>query len=113
LYEFFYSRGSLPVDQLQDEIARFWSEAKTNPDLQAKISAAGFPSGALDEIDKSAITLRVGSSGTDPASVILIVALAPTANRALKDVWSTVLLPRIRRRWGDDAVGDEIRRDDK
>jgi hypothetical protein len=53
--------------------------------------------------------LRVGTSGVDPISTLLIITFAPAANRVLKDLWTTVLLPRIRRRWGDDAIGDESR----
>jgi hypothetical protein len=107
--EITYRRGRLSADQLLDEIARFWEESGTSPGLQLQLDGLGFDLGALKEIDQSElIKVRVDSSGTDPASVIFAISLAPAANRVLKDLWATILLPRIRRRWGDDAVGDEI-----
>jgi hypothetical protein len=54
-----------------------------------------------------AIRVSADSSGADPLSVILIVAFAPTANKILKDLWRTAILPRIRKRWGEDAIGSE------
>jgi hypothetical protein len=110
LEELAYSRGQLSADQVQQEIARFWTELEASPELQEELAGAGISSDLFRDVDPSdAITVRVDSSGVDPISVALIVAFAPAANRALKDVWTTVLLPRIRRRWGDDAIGDQRR----
>jgi hypothetical protein len=110
LDELTYSRGQLSADQIQQEIAKFWTELEASSELQEQVAAAGISRDLLGDVDRSdAITVRVDSSGVDPISVALIVAFAPAANRALKDVWTTVLLPRIRRRWGDDAIGDQRR----
>jgi hypothetical protein len=103
-----YSRGVLSAEQLQSEVSRFWRDWGASPELEGELRAAGFNYGALAEIqDSGAITVRVGSSGADPSSVLLIIAFAPAANRVLKDLWKAVLLPRIQRRWGDDAIGEE------
>jgi hypothetical protein len=103
-----YIRGMLSAEQIQSEITRFWRELETNPELETDLKASGFDPAILSHLkDKEAITLRVKTSGADPISALLIVAFAPTANRALKDLWTTILLPRIRRRWGDDAIGNE------
>jgi hypothetical protein len=103
-----YSRGVLSAEQIQSEITRFWRELETSPELEAELKASGFDPAVLYGIQGTdAITLRVGTSGADPISTLLIIAFAPAANRVLKDLWTTVLLPRIRRRWGDDAIGDE------
>lgn len=111
--EITYLRGELSAEQLSKEIGDFWAELKVSSQLQTELAAAGFDLGALADVERSeAISVRVGSSGADPASVLLIIAFAPTANRVLKDLWATTLLPRIRRRWGDDAVRDEISRHD-
>jgi len=110
--ELAYARGELSVDQVQAEIVRFW-QALDNPDssaLDAELSAAGLSRAALVGVDrKKAITVRAGTSGTDPATVVLLVSLAPSANRIIKDLWATVVLPRIRRRCGDDSIGEEKR----
>jgi hypothetical protein len=106
--ELIYARGELSVKSLQEEIARFWSDAAVSPELQAELADAGlrYEASGNSEFTQQ-ITVRAGSSGADPASVVLIISLAPTANRVLKDIWTNIILPRIRRRWGDDAIGSE------
>ena len=105
-----YSRGVLSAEQLQSEITHFWHELETNTAIEGELKASGINLGLLSETERTnAITVDVGASGVDPTATLLIITFAPAANRALKDLWTTVLLPRIRRRWGDDAVGDESR----
>jgi hypothetical protein len=110
--ELVYARGELSVDQVQAEIAQFW-RALDNPGssaLEAELNAAGLDRAALANLDReNAITVRAGRSGADPLAVVLLVTLAPSTNRIIKDLWGTVVLPRIRRRWGDDAIGEEKR----
>jgi hypothetical protein len=99
----------LSVDQLQAEIALFWAELGSSRELSADLKHAGFNEGRLlSAKDADSITVQVDASGADPASTLLIIALAPTANRVLRDLWSTVLLPRIQRRWGEDAIGAKV-----
>jgi hypothetical protein len=106
--ELIYARGQLSAESLQQEIARFWADVPESPELQAEVAAAGLDYPAPDNaLLAGQITVRPGSSGADPVTVALIVAFAPAANRMLKDVWATVILPRIKRRWGQDAVGGE------
>ena len=106
--ELIYARGQLSVDSLQQEISRFWADVAKSPELQAELAAAGLNYAASDNaVFAGQITVRPGSSGADPASVILIISFAPTANRVLKDIWADIILPRIKRRWGDNSVGDK------
>lgn len=113
--EFIYARGTLSADQIQAEIAQFW-QALDDPGsstLKTELSAAGLDLTSLADVDtENAITVRPGRSGADPVTAILIVALAPSANQIVKDLWATAVLPRIRRRWGDDAIGEEKRSKD-
>lgn len=110
-YDLTYLSGRLSTGQIQEEVARFWAELRGSSELEGQLNAAGISSAALADFDRQGmITVSVDSSGADPASVLLVIAFAPAANRVLKDLWASVLLPRIRRRWGDDAVGDEISR---
>jgi hypothetical protein len=102
-----YSRGVLSVAQIQGEIARFWRDLGSSSELGAELGSAGFDTDTLVGIrPEDSISVRADSSGADPASVLLIITFAPTANRVLKDLWAKILLPRIQRRWGDDAIGD-------
>jgi hypothetical protein len=110
--ELVYARGELSVDRLQAEIARFWQEFD-NPassGLDSELQAAGLDRSAISDVDtQSAITVRAGTSGADPNVVLIVVALAPSVNRVIKDLWKTIVLPRIQLRWGEDAVGAEDR----
>jgi hypothetical protein len=112
--ELVYARGQLSVDEVQAAIAEFW-QALDKPDssaLEEELSARRIGRAALADLDRTtAITVRAGASGADPISVVLLVTLAPSTNQIIKDLW-TVVLARIRRRWGDDAVGTEKRSQD-
>lgn len=107
-----YARGELSADQVQAEIAKFWQDLDSAGDseLEARLTAAGLDGAAFDGVDKdSAITVQPGTSGVDPIGVVVVVTLA---NRIVGDLWEKVLLPRIRRRWGDDAIGDRKQGED-
>jgi hypothetical protein len=108
--DFAYARGQLSVGQLQAEIVQFWEDLDNldSSALEAELSKAGFGRAALAGIDRtSAITVRAGTSGVDPTTAVILVTLAPSANRVIKDLWATVVLPRIRKRWGEDAIGED------
>ena len=110
--ELVYARGELSVDQLQGEIARFWREFHdpASSGLDFELAAASIDRAALANVDqKNAITVKAITSGADPTVVLVAVALAPSANRIVKDLWATVLLPRIQERWGADAIGQKKR----
>lgn len=110
-----YTRGELSADAIQSEIAKFWQilDSQGSPDLDDELRAAGLDRAALDGVDReSAIVVHPGSSGVDPGTVVLVVSIAPSVNRVIKDLWKKVLLPRIERRWGDDAIGEEKRSKD-
>jgi hypothetical protein len=104
----FYTRGELSVEEIHGEITRFWQDLDNGDNfLEAELSAAGIDRAALASIDrKNAVGVDAGTSGADPVVVTLLVTLAPSANRIIKDLWAIVLV-RIRRRWGDDAIGEE------
>jgi hypothetical protein len=113
--EFVYARGELSVDQIQSEIAQFWQilDNPGSPALEAELSAAGLDRAALANVNReNAIIVRAGTSGVDPTTAVLLVTLAPSANLIIKDLWKKIVLPRIQRRWGDDAIGEEKRSQD-
>jgi hypothetical protein len=110
-----YARGQLSVDEIQSEIAKFWQifDNQDSPALDDELRAAGLDRAALDGVDReSAIVVHPGSSGMDTSAVVLLVSFAPSANRVIKDLWKKIVLPRIERRWGEDAIGEEKRSQD-
>jgi hypothetical protein len=81
--------------------------------LDAELSAAGLDRARLADVDReNAITVRAGTSGVDPTTAVLLVSLAPSANFVIKDAWKKVVLPYIKRRRGEDAIGEEKRGQD-
>ena len=107
----FYARGELSAGQIEAEIARFWQDADkaSNPGLDADLSEVGLDRAALAGVDReNAITVGNSMSGVDPTTAVLIVSLAPSANRIIQDLWQ-VVLKRIRDRSGADAIGEEKR----
>lgn len=113
--EFVYTRGGLSVDEIQGEIVQFWQilDSPGSPALDDQLSAAGLDRATLADVNReNAIIVRAGTSGVDPTTAVLLVSLAPSANRIIKDLWKKIVLPRIRERWGDDAIGEEKRGQD-
>jgi hypothetical protein len=113
--EFVYARGELSVEQIESEIAQFWQilDKPGSPALEADLSAAGLDPATLASVNReNAIIVRAGTSGVDPTTAVLLVTLAPSANLIIKDLWKKIVLPRIRKRWGEDAIGEEKRSQD-
>ena len=54
-----------------------------------------------------AIGVSIRGSGVDPFSVTLVVSFAPMLNVVFISPWKNVLFPRIRNKYGQDAVGPE------
>ncbi len=105
-----YEPGQRSAAQLRSDVETFWNALRTDAELRSEIESAGLDLTELESLDsQKAITIRPAGAGFDPATIGILVIFAPTANRVLQDLWTTVLLPRIRRRWGSDAIGRERR----
>jgi hypothetical protein len=107
--ELLYVRGTRSVEEIQQEIGRFWAEVDESDELRSELAAAAIdrdtlPSGGDRE---GAVRVGVRGAGLDPTAVAIVVSFAPVANTVLITLWKDVILPRIRRRYGRDAVRDE------
>jgi hypothetical protein len=103
----------LDVDELNREVDTIWEELRANGELTRRASVAGAPSDALlsarrDEV----LTIRQRGSGFEPGTTAILVAIAgPIAAQGarvaadvVRDVWTQILLPRLRARFGTGAV---------
>ena len=104
-----YERGALSAEALQMMINEIWREMRTSPQLEAEITAAGFNRETLPQAEESPITVHAEASGVDPTVKVLTVTFAASGGQVFKDLWATIILPRIRQRLGDDAIGVESR----
>lgn len=106
--EILYSRGTRSADDVQREIDSFWDAFDHDDELRKEVQDAGIETSELAQVDRQgAISVRVKGAGLDPALVSLVVAFAPAVNAVVVSLWKKVILPRIRRRYGRDAVGPE------
>ena len=104
-----YKLGARDSDQLASDIEEFWSTVETDDTLRAELQDADVPVDKLLSIPPSdAIQFEHRGAGIDPATVTLVVAFAPAVNEIVKSAWKEVILPWIRRRRGDDAVGGTV-----
>jgi hypothetical protein len=103
-----YARGTRSVAEVQHDVDEFWAEFVGGEELRKEVENAGFDVTMLDGVDREgAIRVSARGAGIGPETVAIVVAFAPAVNAALISLWTEVLLPRIRRRYGRDAIGDE------
>jgi hypothetical protein len=101
-----YQLGTRSAVELRRDIQDFLVESRHNSGVQASAARAGITVDQLDELGRSkAYDIREEGAGLDHTAVTLIVAFAPAVNHVAMTVWDDILLPWIRRRYGDDAVG--------
>jgi len=103
-----YTRGTRSVEEIQREINSFWDQLRHDVRLREEIKDVGIdiPDDAAEDWH-DAIHVEVKGAGIDPSTVALIVAFAPSANAIVVSLWKKIILPRIRRKYGRDAVGQE------
>lgn len=75
---------------------------------RAELVAAGFDPSTLAGVDFDFTTRQAGALGVGEVVIVSVAAshvLAPVAKKVLLDLWKVIVLPRIRRRFGEDALG--------
>jgi hypothetical protein len=101
-----YQLGTRSAVELDKAVADFWRELSHSEELRAEVADAGLGPADLEQLrGQQAFAFREEGAGLDPTSVSLIVAFAPIVNHIAESLWDEVVLPWIRRRWGNDAVG--------
>jgi hypothetical protein len=76
---------------------------------RAELEAAGFDPSVLSDATFAFDTREAGVLGVGETVIVSVAAshvIAPVAKKVLLDLWKVVVLPRIRRRFGEDAVGN-------
>jgi len=107
--EISYVRGTRSAAEVQREIDSFW-DAIGDDELRREVTDAGIDVSELAGLNqRGAISVTAKGSGIDPGTVALVVSFAPAANAVLVSLWKKVILPRIRRDHGRDAIGPERR----
>ena len=113
--KFRYAMSGLSVEDYEAELDQLWAELKDpNSDLSQEAKSRGIDVGplrALERRDAIALETEEAAFGVE---VILIIALAPLATELvkasapiIKDLWFSVLRPRILQRKGEDVLSEE------
>jgi hypothetical protein len=100
-----YSYKKIDQAQLESKLDEFWEGLQQYLDLAAEARAEGIDLDALHgKSRKEAITVKKEGDGFEPATTALIIAFAPVVAKVTRDVWEKLLLPRILREKGQDAL---------
>lgn len=108
-----YKWADIPAEEYDKDLDDLWRELQ-NPDsaLSREAKDLGIDVEPLRQVDrKDAISVRTEGEGFGGETVAIVVALAPLATATIKmltpiiqDVWKHILLPRILRRKGGEAL---------
>lgn len=100
--------GDISTVAIAQEIAAAWDDLRKDPNLRQRLAESdGELEKALAIAPDQAIAVRNPVSGF--AAEVIVVAFLPLAVRIATDVWEKIILPRIVRRFGSDALV-EVRR---
>jgi hypothetical protein len=102
--EIVYQGGTCSLRDVEAEVDALFAEAARDPGV--------LPGVVPDQLAaaRDGLRLRVDGAGIEAGVVPVVVvigSLAPAANHVLISLWDEVILPRIKRRLGGDALGDE------
>jgi len=101
--------GAVPLRDLDQELDSMWRELQDPKSaLRREAEGQGLDLQKVSGLSrKGAITVTQEGEGFDPVTTAIIVAFAPVAAEMVRDLWRNVLLPRLRKHKGQDALGDE------
>ena len=91
-------------EDIAKAIEELWSDLKTNQDLREIVASEGINLKAVDQIAANPFSLEARGQGLDPVTIAFAVAFAPDAAEICRDVWRVVFLPRLKRKFGDNAI---------
>lgn len=100
-----YGQGSLAVGDLQTAVDAMWLSLESDPDLSASVEAAGIDVGELSTTQPLRIEPAPAGAFDTPAIVLT------AASRVALHLWGSVFLPRLRQRYGADALRKERQRE--
>lgn len=104
-----YSAGTARAIDLQTDLVALWSAISEDDQLRSRALGLGADVGEiLDRSPDETYDLQPEGSGLDPVSTAIVVAFIGSASKtAMEGLWKEFVLPWIRARRGDDAIGGE------
>jgi hypothetical protein len=99
-----YAAGEATPVEVQAQVEAFFDELRSDDKLRDEVAAAGVDPDELARGGPDAFTVRPESEGMDPVITPIIVGIGIHIGTK---AWDEVILPWIKRRRGEDAIGDE------
>jgi hypothetical protein len=100
-----YRPKKIDQRQLDSELDKLWQQLLEDPDWASEARDADIDLTELSAHSrKDLLTVSAEGDGLDPATTALVVAFAPVAAKVARDLWDKILLPRILRNKGRDAL---------
>jgi len=102
------------VRELEVEVDRAWGAIRRSGELERRGVARGLPAILVHRLRRRDLVRLEPGAGLDPVVSGVLVAFASAAGGEVarliasfaRDVWGDVVLPRLRRRLGADALAD-------
>ena len=100
-----YSYKNIDQQQLESKLDELWRQIQEDSEIATEAEASGISlSDVRGKLRREFITVTREGDGLDPVTTALIVAFAPVVAQVARDLWAKILLPRILRDKGRDAL---------
>jgi hypothetical protein len=98
-------QSRVPTRELEIELDRIWAELQRDGALRSDALAA-VPESIELLNRKRAEVVEIKSAGSGLSGAELLVILAPLLVEIARDLWTKVILPKIRQDQGESAIKD-------
>lgn len=111
--EKFNVQSTATIAELNEAVDAIWKELRESGALATRATDAGVDVDALLSAPREAVIgLESRGPGLDPLTTAIVVSLATTLATSLAsglakmsaDIWSDIILPRLRRKFGADSI---------
>lgn len=95
--------GDITPDDVAAEVARALQDLQNDSALRDRLSSEGIDIATIGETKLSEI-IAVRSPESGFAAETVFIAFLPLAVKVATDIWSKLILPRLERKYGADAL---------
>lgn len=100
-----YEGTVVSIDELRKAADEIWSEARYSDEIKRIVKKHGKdPELVSGTAREDLITIRREGAGLSAEVTAIIVAFAPVAAGIAKDIWVHFILPRLKKKFGEDAL---------
>jgi hypothetical protein len=102
---FSYRMNDLRIEDVADVLDELWASLQVDEALRARVTAVGVDASSLPANRQSGIHVEPAAAGLGGADVV-VVLLLPLAAEIARDFWKEIVLPRLKKKLGEDALSE-------